>query len=71
MENIGIIIGGESVEHEVSIITGLQIYDNIDKSKYNPHMIYITKDGKWLTGEVLKDIKTYKNKDYSVKRRMI
>jgi len=65
MENIGIIIGGESVEHEVSIITGLQIYDNIDKSKYNPYMIYITKDGKWLTGEVLKDIQTYKNKDYS------
>src|SRR6056297_3464784 len=64
MENIGIIIGGESVEHEVSIITGLQIFDNIDKNKYKPYIIYITKEGKWLTGEILRDINTYKNKEF-------
>ncbi|MDW7667555.1 MAG: D-alanine--D-alanine ligase family protein [Bacillota bacterium] len=65
MENIGIIIGGESVEHEVSIVTGLQIFDNIDKSKYKPYIIYITKDGKWLTGEILRDINTYKKKEFT------
>src|SRR6056297_3391520 len=64
MENIGIIIGGESVEHEVSIITGLQIFDNIDKNKYKPYIIYITKEGKWLTGEILSNIKTYKKKEF-------
>ncbi len=65
MENIGIIIGGESVEHEVSIVTGLQIFDNIDKSRYKPYIIYITKDGKWLTGETLRDINTYKKKEFT------
>ena len=31
MKKVGIIIGGKSVEHEVSIITGLQVFENIDK----------------------------------------
>ncbi|MFR8927356.1 hypothetical protein, partial [Peptoniphilus senegalensis] len=36
MENIGVIFGGRSVEHEVSVITGMQIIENMDKTKYNP-----------------------------------
>ena len=65
MEKVAIIVGGESVEHEVSIVTGLQIYDNIDKTKYNPIIVYITKKGKWLTGESLKDIETFKKKNFN------
>ncbi|HNZ27949.1 MAG TPA: D-alanine--D-alanine ligase A, partial [Spirochaetota bacterium] len=38
-KNIGIVFGGVSVEHEVSIITGLQIYENIDKEKYNVSLV--------------------------------
>jgi len=64
MEKVAIIVGGESVEHEVSIVTGLQIYDNIDKTKYDPIIIYITKEGKWLSGKSLEDIETYKKKDF-------
>jgi D-alanine-D-alanine ligase len=62
---IGIIIGGKSVEHEVSIITGLQVLDNIDKSKYEPRIIYIQKDGRWLAGNSLHDINNYKKKNFS------
>ena len=29
MKSVGIIIGGKSVEHEVSIVTGLQVFENI------------------------------------------
>jgi D-alanine-D-alanine ligase len=65
MEKVAIIVGGESVEHEVSIVTGLQIYDNIDKAKYNPIIVYITKEGKWLTGESLNDIETFKKKNFN------
>jgi len=65
MEKVAIIVGGESVEHEVSIVTGLQIYDNIDKTKYNPIIVYITKEGRWLTGESLKDIETFKKKNFN------
>lgn len=62
MKKIGIIYGGKSVEHEVSIITGLQVYENLDKSKYTSELIYIDKDGDWFFGEKkLKDLKIYKN----------
>lgn len=61
---IGIIIGGKTVEHEVSIITGLQVFDNIDKSKYEPRIIYIQKDGKWYVGDSLHDINNYKVKKF-------
>ena len=64
MKKVGIIIGGKTVEHEVSIITGLQIYDNIDRTKYQPFVIYIDKKGKWNIGESLGDIKTYQNKSF-------
>ncbi len=62
MKKIGIIIGGKSVEHEVSIITGLQVFENIDKSIYEPKIIYIQKDGKWLVGDSLHDINNFKTK---------
>lgn len=64
MGNIGVIFGGRSVEHEVSVITGMQIIENMDKSKYNPIPIYITKDGKFLSGESLKNFKSYKDQDF-------
>ncbi|HBH13715.1 MAG: D-alanine--D-alanine ligase [Clostridiales bacterium 38_11] len=65
MKRIGIIIGGKSVEHEVSIITGLQILENIDKNKYDPLIIYIDKTGRWLIGETLSNIETYKSKQFN------
>ena len=62
MKKIGIIIGGKSVEHEVSIITGMQVFENIDRTIYEPRIIYIQKDGKWLVGESLHDINNFKAK---------
>lgn len=62
--SVGIIIGGKTVEHEVSIITGLQIYDNIDRSLFEPRIIYIKKDGKWLIGEGLHNINNYKSNSF-------
>ena len=64
MKKVGIIIGGKSVEHEVSIITGLQVFENIDKDIYEPKIIYIQKDGKWLVGDSLHDINNYKKKNF-------
>jgi D-alanine-D-alanine ligase len=59
--NVGVIFGGKSVEHEVSIITGLQIAENANKNKYNIIPVYIDKDGDWYYGDKLKDIKVYSN----------
>lgn len=64
MKIVGIIIGGKTVEHEVSIITGLQVLDNIDRNLYDPKIIYIQKDGKWYFGNSLHNIKNYKMKKF-------
>lgn len=59
--NVGVIFGGRSVEHEVSVITGLQVVENMDKSKYNVVPIFVSKEGDWYTGSALLDIKNYKS----------
>ncbi len=58
-KNILIAFGGVSSEHEVSIITGLQILENIDKSIYNPIPLYITKDGLLFLIPTLKNKKAF------------
>lgn len=63
--NVGIIIGGKSVEHDISILSGLQVYHAIDKEQYNVVIFYITKDNRWLVGEKLKNITTYEEEKYN------
>ncbi len=63
MIRVGVIFGGESVEHEVSIITAVQAMNYMDTSKYRVIPIYIGKDKNWYTGECLKEMETYKNLD--------
>ncbi len=59
--NIGVIFGGESCEHDISIITGVQLMNNINEYLYNIIPIYIDKVGNWFTGKNLKDIDNYPN----------
>lgn len=61
MIKVGVIFGGESVEHEVSIITAVQAMNYFDTNKYEAVPIYISKDRLWYTGEALKDMATYKD----------
>ncbi len=56
---LGVIFGGVSVEHEVSIITAIQAMNNIDNQKYEIIPIYIDKNGIWYSGAMLRDIKIY------------
>ena len=60
---LGVIFGGESVEHEVSIISAVQAMYKLDNEKYDVIPIYINKDRQWYTGEALKDIETYQDLD--------
>ncbi|WP_105980473.1 D-alanine--D-alanine ligase [Staphylococcus simulans] len=46
-ENICIIYGGKSAEHDVSILTAQNVLNAIDKDKYQVDIIYITNDGAW------------------------
>ena len=41
---VGVVFGGTSVEHEVSIISAVQAMENMNKEKYDIYPIYISKD---------------------------
>lgn len=58
---IAVFFGGRSVEHEVSVISALQAIDALDKQKYDVLPIYISKTGRWMTGEHLLKVDHYKN----------
>lgn len=57
--NVGVIFGGESVEHEVSIISAVQGMRFLDKDKYQVVPIYITKDRRLFSDERLMNIDAY------------
>jgi len=61
--NIGVIFGGRSVEHEISVISAQQAISAFDKNSYDITPIYITKTGKWYTGDALLNVDNYKNTD--------
>jgi D-alanine-D-alanine ligase len=48
---VGILFGGRSGEHEVSLLSAASVLDAIDRTKYDVVPIGITKDGRWLTAE--------------------
>ncbi|MDR1445777.1 MAG: D-alanine--D-alanine ligase [Treponema sp.] len=47
-----ILFGGKSAEHEVSLQSAKNIYDALDRNKYEPLLVGITKAGSWVRGEV-------------------
>lgn len=49
--NIAVLYGGRSTEHEVSIISALQVMENLDKDKYNILPIYVSKNGQFIKGD--------------------
>jgi len=46
---VGVLFGGRSGEHEVSLLSAASILDSIDKKKYDVVPIGITKQGRWVT----------------------
>ena len=59
--NVGVVFGGRSVENEISVITANQAMAAMDREKYNITPIYITKEGKWYSGEALFNVTNYRN----------
>lgn len=62
---IGIIFGGKSVEHDISILSFLQVYHAIDKNKYDVTAFYITKNNDILTGDSLYELETYQTNNFN------
>lgn len=59
--NIGVFFGGRSTEHEISVISASQAMHAINRDKYDITPIYITKQGRWYTGEALFDVANYRD----------
>ena len=57
---VGVLFGGKTTEHEVSIITAVQAMGYLDEDKYEVIPMYLTKDNEMYTGEPLKEMDIYK-----------
>jgi D-alanine-D-alanine ligase len=57
---VGVLFGGRSGEHEVSLLSAASVLNAIDREKYEVVPIGITKDGRWLTAEHAENLLTGK-----------
>lgn len=60
-KNLIIAFGGVSPEHEVSVLTAMQVFSALENSSYNLVPLYITKSGHWLGGDALSNLENYKD----------
>lgn len=67
---VGVLFGGESVEHEVSIISAVQAMEALDKTRYEVVPLYISKSHVIYTSMLLRDIKQYKDMNKLMKQLM-
>jgi len=51
MKRVGILFGGKSAEHEISLLSAKNIYEAIDKTKFEPVLIGIDKTGRWILND--------------------
>ncbi|HEY1689758.1 MAG TPA: D-alanine--D-alanine ligase family protein [Solirubrobacteraceae bacterium] len=56
---VGVAFGGRSVEHDVSIITGLQAVEVLSE-RHLPIPIYLSRSGAWFTGQELRELSSYR-----------
>lgn len=56
---LGVIYGSRSCEHEVSIISAVQLMKAVDRAQFDVTPIYITQRGEWYTGDALFEMETY------------
>lgn len=58
---LAFVFGGKSVEHEISIITGLQAFLAYKPSKYDAFPLFLTKKNEMYVGDALKEIENFRN----------
>jgi D-alanine-D-alanine ligase len=61
LQRVGVIFGGRSVEHEVSVLTAHQAMAALRPERYTALPIYITKAGQWLTGPALRTLDHFRD----------
>lgn len=65
-KNVVVFFGGVSLEHEISILTGVQVLNALKDSLYNPIPVFVTDIGDFYTGDALFSIDNFKKGDLLV-----
>jgi D-alanine-D-alanine ligase len=60
-KRVGVVFGSRSVEHEVSIITAVQAMNSLDEARFEVVPLYVSKEGVWFTGGVLKTMDAFRD----------
>ena len=60
---MAVIYGSRSCEHDVSVVSALQFMDAAEKGGYRVAPVYIARDGKWYTGDALREVAVYQRFD--------
>src|SRR3989338_2131073 len=60
---VAVLMGGPSAEREVSLVTGKAIFNNLDRKKYLPTLVEMTKDGRFFILGKTKKFLNLQNKD--------
>jgi len=60
---IAVLFGGRSVEHDVSVLTGIQFLEALDQTRYRGLPVYVDPQGQWWTGEALRRRSLYPVED--------
>jgi D-alanine-D-alanine ligase len=58
-KKVAVLFGGHSPEHDVSIVTGLQVLDALDPALYDAFPVYLSTSGEWLMGDKLRNRNAY------------
>jgi D-alanine-D-alanine ligase len=59
-QSVGVMFGGRSLEHDVSVVSGLQILHALDPARFNPVPIYIDHASRWWIGDDLWHAESFK-----------
>lgn len=60
---VAVFFGGRSPEHDVSVVTGLQALAALDQDRFSSFPVYVATDGKWFTGDALRNRANYLPKE--------
>ncbi len=64
---VAVIFGGRSVEHDVSIVTGQQIMEALSRAHFDTVPVYISRDGRWFSGETLAKLDNFQDDDITAR----
>lgn len=69
--NVAVVFGGNTVEHEISILTGIQVLNSIHPKKYHVIPIFLNKSNQFMIGENFDCVDTFRRNDVILEEVMI